>query len=141
MVRTVDLPWWVALSGVVATAWGAVRLWRTKTFLDRAHRSTGRYVSTVSRSDGDGTATHMGVEFETADGRSIQFVTRTAAFFFPSRRVGKPVEVLYDPENPQKAVVNTWWDTWGYGLIAAAMGIYVLLAVLGVVPLDVVEGT
>jgi hypothetical protein len=136
-VRSVDTPLWIALLGLVATAWGAVRIWRTKTFLDRAHKSPGRYVSTESRGWGEETATHMVVEFETADGRSIIFVTRTAAFFFPGRRVGEPVEVFYDPENPQKALVNRWPDTWGFGLLLAAAGIYMLLAVLGVVPLGV----
>ena len=138
-MRSVDAALFLlfALLGVILTAIGAVLFRRTKTFVDRADRSAGRYVSSVGRvtASGDATATYPVVEFETADGRSVRFEAR-AAVILASRKIGKPVEVLYDPADPQQAIVNDWMEIWAPALIFAAVGIiFILLGLVGFVVL------
>jgi Protein of unknown function (DUF3592) len=136
-LRSVDAALFLlfALLGVGVTAVGAFLFRRTKTFVDRAHRSSGRYVSSVRRGtvNGDGTATYPVVEFETADGRSIRFEAR-AAVILARRKIGKPVEVLYDPADPQQAIVDDRVEIWAPALIFAAVGImFILFALVGFV--------
>ena len=76
------------------------------------------------------------VQFKTAGGQVVTFVQgssstgNTLAF---SDTVG----VLYDPANPQRAVVDTFGDRWGavaifcaIGLPMVAVGVYFLLGLL-----------
>jgi hypothetical protein len=133
MVRSVDTLFTAALVlvGVGVTTVGAVRSRRTKTFVDRAHRTFGRYVSVAPQRDSlieSGEGTHMVVEFETEDGRSFQFVTRESVFF-ARHQVGYDVEVLYDPAYPSQALVNQWRELWGRAVAIAAAGI--VLVVIG----------
>lgn len=43
--------------------------------------------------------------------------------------IGKQVEMSYDPANPEKAEVNSWWDIWNETLI---LGAFTAFAAIGV---------
>lgn len=101
----------------------------------------GRIVDVVSRtstSDGERkTFFYPVVEFRTVDGESIRFQGSTgrnpAAY-----RAGDTVKVLYDPQTPQSALIDSW-EVWipsgfliGIGGIFALMGALALLDALAV---------
>jgi hypothetical protein len=122
-----------ALLGVIPTAIGVVMFRRTKTFVGRAHKSAGEYVSSVGRTNpsGAGVSTYPVVEFKTAEGQQIRFEAR-AAVALPGRKIGKSLEVLYDPADPAHAVVNNWVEIWAPALIFAATGLmFILFGLVG----------
>ena len=43
--------------------------------------------------------------------------------------VGKQVEMRYDPADPEKAEINSWWDIWNESLI---LGLFTVLCAIGV---------
>lgn len=43
--------------------------------------------------------------------------------------VGKQVEMRYDPADPEKAEINSWWDIWNESLI---LGLFTVLCATGV---------
>ena len=43
--------------------------------------------------------------------------------------VGGQVEILYDPADPEKAEINSWWDIWNESLI---LGVFTVIAAIGV---------
>ncbi|WP_448541587.1 DUF3592 domain-containing protein, partial [Roseiflexus sp.] len=77
------------------------------------------------------------VEFRTADGESVRFEGSTGSN--PSAyRVGDTVNVRYDPQTPQSALIDSW-ELWlpsgiviGVGGFFALMGILALLNALAV---------
>jgi hypothetical protein len=101
----------------------------------------GRVVDIVSRTTTSGgerkTYFYPVVEFRTAGGESVRFEGSTGSN--PSSyRVGDMVRVLYDPQTPQSALIDSW-DLWlpsgifiGVGGFFALMGILALLDALAV---------
>ncbi len=99
----------------------------------------GTVVEVVSRTSTSGgerrTFFYPVVEFRTVDGESIRFESsigsNPAAY-----RVGDTVKVLYDPQTPQSALIDSW-EVWmpsglaiGIGGFFALMGALVLLNAL-----------
>lgn len=94
----------------------------------------GRVVDVVSR-----TSTSYGeretlfypvVEFRTVDGESIRFQGSTgsnpAAY-----RAGDTVKVLYDPQTPQSALIDSWEEVWmPSGILIGIGGIFALMGAL-----------
>lgn len=121
---TFILPLFCCGSGVVALV-GLVMVLRTQTFIKRAQTVQGRYVARSthdSTSVPERTVSYAVVEFQTADGRAVQFEARTGTPF-EGRKIGQTIMVRYDPQNPQKAVVATFFETWGPALIILATGV------------------
>lgn len=133
----------LTIAGLVVATIGAVLLARTRAFIRRAATAQGKYAGAVW---GDSTAdltvmprrtTYPLVEFQTTDGQMIRFEARTGTLW-AQQKAGRPVEVLYDPHNPQHAVVNSFVELWlpaliflvvGLSLIAAAVAVAAALAV------------
>ena len=99
---------WVFLSGMVFAAvgvWGMYRDWR----LNRAgERVPGvvvdlRWESGVGNSD----MCYLVIEFRTVDCRVIQTSTRIGSGS-PMAGLGDRVDVLYDPNKPERVSINTW---------------------------------
>ena len=131
------------IAGLGVTAIGAILLARARAFLRRATTARGRYVgATWGDSASDLTVTprrtaYPLVEFQTAGGQTIRFEARTGTPW-AGQKAGRPVEVVYDPQNPQHAVVNSFVELWlpalifltvGLSLIAAAAAVATVLAV------------
>jgi Protein of unknown function (DUF3592) len=51
------------------------------------------------------------VEFTAPNGATIRF-TSSVSSNPPPARVGEHVDVRYNPDNPQDAAINTYWQTW-----------------------------
>src|SRR3974390_1194455 len=62
------------------------------------------------------------VEFQTQSGESVTFKSRSGSSP-PSFRVGESVPVLYNPNDPQHASINTSWQLWGGAFIAVILGV------------------
>ncbi len=78
----------------------------TRAFLARAHRVPGVVVDlSWSRSRNGGTY-HPVLRFQTLDGRTVQATSDVGSRPAPARP-GQAVTVLYDPENPQEARLDT----------------------------------
>lgn len=112
----------------------ALGLWlhrRTRTFLRRARPARGRYVGTSTEATVDGAqATSYGaIEFRTESGQTVRFSGRVGTPF-EGRKVGREVDVLYDPASPEEAVVRSFVELWFPALICLTTGIGMALAPL-----------
>ena len=134
----------LAIAGLGAAAIGAVLLARTRAFVRRAATAQGRYAGAEwegTAADPNVTPRHTAyplVEFQTADGQTIRFEARTGTPW-AGQKSGRPVEVIYDPQDPQHAVVSSFVELWlpalifltvGLSLIAAAAAVVTVLAVV-----------
>ncbi len=102
-------------------------------------KAQGTVVDVVSRTQTQSgerkTFFYAVVEFRTADGEAIRFEDSTGSNP-PAYRVGDAVEVLYDPQTPQSAMIDSWvlWlpstIVMGFGGLLAVIGGLTLLDVL-----------
>jgi hypothetical protein len=65
------------------------------------------------------------VEFRTADGRIIRFEGSTGSNP-PAHRVGDQVQVRYDPQSPESAVIDSW-DLWLPSILFIGIGGFFVL--------------
>jgi hypothetical protein len=72
------------------------------------------------------------IRFKTHAGRTIDFIAPIATR--PSRyAIGDPVEVIYDPEKPQTAQINSFLYLWFFTLMLVGFGLFFVgMGVLGV---------
>jgi hypothetical protein len=66
------------------------------------------------------------VRFTTEDGVIYEFVDHSASRFLSSQ-VGKPIPVLYDPQNPRKACIQHWLTLWSRFVGIAVFGLVLLV--------------
>lgn len=75
----------------------------------RGERTTGIVVDYEARRGSKGGTTHAEVvEFKTADGKTIRFAERASRTRFVFR-TGHSVNVIYDPDKPHKARINSFF--------------------------------
>ena len=103
----------------------------------KAMVAQGHVVDLRSRSGSDGGYTYYPVvAYETLDGKAVRFEGKTGSNP-PMNKVGDRLMVLYDPENPQKAMVDHGWMNWllplGLGLCGLLMVFYALKMLAGIV--------
>jgi hypothetical protein len=112
------------LGGVLVAGVGVWLCLKTYALVGRGRRAEGRYVDAVWASAGQGQRlTQYGtIEFQTEAGQVVRFEGRTGTPF-EQRKVGRAVEVLYDPSRPEDAVVNSFVELWLPGLIFLTIGI------------------
>jgi hypothetical protein len=66
------------------------------------------------------------VKFTTKQGKITTFASATSSNP-PAYIKGQQVEILYNPQNPQSAIINTWLDIWGGStLVIGLSSIFVL---------------
>jgi hypothetical protein len=87
--------------------------YRTYSFLESAVTATGTVVRLEEDSGGEGGVTYSAiVEFTTADGQVIQFDDSSRTCNPPCNQVGDVVPVIYSPETPQRASIQSVWLDW-----------------------------
>jgi Protein of unknown function (DUF3592) len=131
------------LVGIIFLAVGAVQLGlgvfflaRTRRFLRTAVDTTGTIVDLLeSHSSEGGTTFQAVVEFQTADGRTIQWTERMASNP-PAGQSGDQVPMKYDPTDPDDARIaktfRLWFLSGLLGLLGPLFfGIGVVLTVAG----------
>lgn len=62
---------------------------------------------------------HPQVRFTTAAGEVVEYAQNGLIFGY---QVGDDVVVIYDPQRPTKAIVNTFGARWGFAVLGFMMG-------------------
>jgi hypothetical protein len=105
---------------------GAAFVYRhAQAFAGRAERAEGRIVDVVYRSAraGERQGTYTSVfRFTTRDGRTLQ-ARASVAGSSARHRVGDPVSVLYDPRDPQEAMVDSFVDRYFLLIVLLPLGL------------------
>jgi Protein of unknown function (DUF3592) len=87
-------------------------------------RASGTVVRMVVGDSGDGTSTSPLIEFLTADEQRVRFEGSADP---PPHHIGQKVVVAYDPADPPRAMIASFWDVWLTPLLAAGWGLLILL--------------
>ena len=117
---------WVALVGLLLVG--------NLLFLSSAETTEATVVGVtevIDRDDGEETIKYKSrLEFTTASGETVRFESRASKFVPPE--IGDQIEVLFDPDNPDQAVVDTFEERWYTVMLAGGLGL-VLGAITGTV--------
>lgn len=70
------------------------------------------------------------IRFRTVKGNEVVFTDREGSYP-PKYEVGDVVDVLYNPENPQDAIINSWMSIWMGPLWFTMIGLLPILGLLG----------
>lgn len=96
-------------------------------FTLRAERTTGTVVGYQTRRGNKGGATQAEVvEFQGPDGKTVQFVEKTSRSRF-IMNTGHEVNVLYDPDKPEKARINSFWGLYFFPITLLIVGLVLLI--------------
>lgn len=100
---------------------GAFYTWHsTNEFVSGARVAQGTVVDLVSSRSSDSTWAPV-VVFRTAEGREVRFRSEVRSSP-PSHSVGETVEVLYRPEQPAKAEINSFMSLWFVTMVLGGIG-------------------
>ncbi|MBO9315431.1 MAG: DUF3592 domain-containing protein [Chloroflexus sp.] len=97
--------------GLVLLFIGLFWLNATSERLKRMIDGTGTVVEVTRRRIGDDINYYPRIEFQTQTGETFQFESNTGGSS-TSYRVGDQVLILYDPQMPQDATINSWYEIW-----------------------------
>ncbi len=97
--------------GLVLLFIGLFWLNATSERLTRMIDGTGTVVEVIRRRVGDDTNYYPRIEFQTQTGETFQFESNTGGSS-TSYRVGDQVPILYNPQMPQDATINSWYEIW-----------------------------
>ncbi|HYF65731.1 MAG TPA: DUF3592 domain-containing protein [Herpetosiphonaceae bacterium] len=111
------------LGGALGLGIGLWLAGQTCSLIRRGAHAQGRYVDTQWRGSGSGgeVSQYGQIEFQTAQGRIVRFSSRVGALG-QRQNSGAPVPVLYDPANPDDAVVNSFVELWMPAIIFGGVG-------------------
>jgi hypothetical protein len=114
---------------------GSVFLYaNTARFMDRAATAEGKVIDLVrqqSSSSSSGTYSPV-VEFTIPTGPRVEF-TSSVGSRPPAYRVGESVMVLYDPADPHKARIKSFFSLWFGFIIVFALGLIFAVVGLGMI--------
>ena len=110
---------------------------RTRIFISKAQEVKGTVIQMVWSSSSEGGGGYSPVyQFKTIDGQTI-VVSDSLSSNPPMFKEGQTIDVLYDPENPQKARIKKWMSLYfvsillgGMGLIFGGVGVVLLIGQL-----------
>lgn len=106
----------------------------TQIFLHRSLPAQGRITSLETRFDSDSNTTNIFPSFEFADNHGLIHTIKSNTGTNPSKfAVEETVPVLYEPQHPERARIDTFTQVWFLpatmgtgGLAAAVIGLIVL---------------
>ncbi|MGQ9926034.1 MAG: DUF3592 domain-containing protein [Chloroflexaceae bacterium] len=121
-MRRIVTPFVLGLSFMVVGVYWGVQTKERKAVMVSA---TGKVVKMVSDSED---LSYAVVQFRTSQEETISFQSQMRSNP-PAYRVGDKVAVLYNPENPQDAVIDSFWELWfGPALVCGIGGFLILIA-------------
>jgi hypothetical protein len=116
-----------ALLGAGLLAGGIYSFWRTRQFLRTAETAEGSVVQLSwqqsSGRHGPSWTAYPQIRFQTAEGRSILFFASVGSNP-PSYAAGQPVKVLYDPQNPYHAEIDSFGQLWTLSIVFTGLGLF-----------------
>ena len=74
------------------------------------------------------------VEFVSENGQKIQITSSTGSYP-PNYKIGDYIEVIYQKNNPQNAMLNTFTDSWGFAIFLGVFG--VILIIISFLPIKI----
>jgi len=104
------------IMGMIFFVAGAILTFLAYDFMNNALPVTGRVVSVEVVTGDDSTSykpTIRFVDFEGRKQRGQTFMSSSSYNF----DIGEEVAILYDIRDPESLRINTWFATWGFGLI------------------------
>lgn len=106
---------------------------RTREFISKAQETKGIVIRMLSKRGSKGGIIYAPVfQFRTIDGRTIE-VEESMYSKPPQFQEGQSVDILYDPQNPEKARVKKWANLYFLPLVLGGMG--AIFIVIGIVSL------
>jgi hypothetical protein len=121
----------IGVGGVAGSAWWAPR---RISFVQHAVGTQGHVVDLVESSDSDSTTWAPMVEFKPASSPQTVRFRHSVSSSHPSWSVGDPVEVLYDPNDSSKAMIDQGQWNLVVPLIPGAIGVvFGFLGILAVI--------
>jgi hypothetical protein len=107
--------------GLILLAGGARITLRTQSFRRHASAAAGVVVENVWSQDSDSSVYCPKVEFRTESGRSVTFISSVGSRP-PAFHEGESVTVLYDPNDPTHAAIDTVMEQWFPSMILCGLG-------------------
>ncbi len=112
-----------SLLGGLLAAIAVFFLIRTRIFMGKAQEVKGTVIQMVySRSSNSGGGYSPVYQFTTIEGQTI-VVADNLSSNPPMFKEGQVIDVLYDPENPQKARIKRWMSLYFVPLLLGGMGL------------------
>lgn len=94
----------------------------TRNFINSSARAEGTVVAHAPGRSSDGDLTYAPViSFRTPEGQAVEFKSQTSSNS-PYPAVGETVEVIYNPQRPSEAEINSFSSLWTLNIILAALG-------------------
>jgi len=121
-----------AVIGLVALMIGILWIRSTKERMKTMINHTGTVVEMIRVERPGETATFYPViEFKTQTGEVFRFEGKTSG---PENeyKIGEQVEILYEPQDPQGAMINSWKELWFPSIALMIIGGGIMLS--GIVP-------
>ncbi|MBZ5486802.1 DUF3592 domain-containing protein [Halomonas aquamarina] len=103
---------------------------QSRAFYDQAVSAEGTVIELVERRSEDSITYRPVVEFVTGDGTQVEFTSRVGSNP-PGYAIGERVEVLFDPDNPNNARLDGFFESMGAWLIFGAIGALFFLSGVG----------
>ncbi len=131
-----------SLVGGLLAAIAVFSLIRTRIFIRKAQEVKGTIIQMVYSRSSEGGGSYSPVyQFNTIEGQTI-VVADSLSSNPPMFKEGQVIDVLYDPENPQKARIKKWMSLYfvplllgGMGLIFGGVGIALVIAqIIALIP-------
>ena len=123
-----------SLVGLLLAAIGIFIWIRTQAFLSTAQETKGTVIRMVSSSSSEGGISYAPVfKFTTIQGQVIE-VEEKISSNPPQFQTGQVIDILYDPQDPNRARVKKWFNLYfvplllgGMGLIFGCVGVVLLI--------------
>jgi hypothetical protein len=120
-------------AGTLLLVIGLIEAVHTQWFVTRAARASGVVVENISGTDSEGSSTvRPQVRFRIPTGQVFLFISRVGSSR-PRYEAGEGVPVLYDPENPGDARIQSSLSLWFVSLVFGGLG--ALFGAIGFIPM------
>jgi hypothetical protein len=123
--------WLLPISAVILVG---LSLWYTFTsymFSTNGIEVEGTVVRLESSHSSEGGTTYSPVYRYTVDGEQYEYESVNSSSI-PSHQVGESTTLLYDPNNPEKARVNSFWEMWLLPCIMCPVSFVMVLLSVGI---------
>lgn len=97
----------------------------SRQFVQEAEKASGTVIDFKERSSQDSYTYAPIVSYKTAANQTIEFVSSTSSNP-PSHQAGETVDVLYIPNDPYDAEINSFFSLWGISLVFLSLGLIFL---------------